>query len=109
MPVSPQFEFHAAISAAEGGTAYAGIEGLRKWAEEIDTTWHDYHSEVVEVHTIDADRVLIVFDATGKARASGVPLDIRGALIWTLQNGRLCRSVAYLDPHKAFEAAGLSE
>jgi ketosteroid isomerase-like protein len=106
--VDPEVEFRSVISGIEGET-YIGIEGLRKWRGDIDATWADYRTEMLDFHPVGDDQAVVVLRVTGKAKASGVPLDVRGSQLWTWRNGRLWRNQSWTDPHKAFEAAGLSE
>jgi ketosteroid isomerase-like protein len=108
MPLDPQCEFLAEISTAEGGGAYVGIEGLRRWTQDIDATWVLSQNEVVEVREIDDEQLLVVFHTVGKARMSDVPMDIRTAQIWTVRHGLFWRVVAYADRAAAIRAAGLS-
>ncbi len=99
-------EFRSAIAVSEG-EVYRGIEGLRDWAANVDATWDDFHIEIHEHHEIDADRSLTVFSVTGRARASGVPLHLRTAQIWTWEDGKMVRNESFTDPREAYEAAGL--
>ena len=34
--LDPAMEFRSVVGAAEGEAVYTGIDGLRKWAEEVD-------------------------------------------------------------------------
>lgn len=73
----------------------------------MDATWDDFHIEIVEHHEIDAHRSLTVFNVTGRAKASGVPLELRTAQIWSWEGGKMVRNDSFTDPREAFEAAGL--
>ena len=52
-----------------------GIDGLRKWAEEVDAILEDWHQEVVDYREVGESQAVAVIRATGRAKASGVPLD----------------------------------
>jgi hypothetical protein len=41
--LDPAVEFRSVLGATEGEAAYTGIDGLRKWAEEADAIWEDWH------------------------------------------------------------------
>lgn len=102
-------EFRSLFGASEGGPAYTGIEGLGQWAEGVDEVWEDWHQEVVEFHDVDDDAALMVIRATGRAKASGVPLDsLSGNVLTWRQDGSLLLE-AYSDPRDAFEAVGLRD
>jgi ketosteroid isomerase-like protein len=107
--LGPAVEFNSVVAAAEGAGSYRGIDGLRKWAEDVDAVWEDWHQEVVDYRVVSNNQAVVVIRATGRARASGVPLDTRtgNVLTWPPGGGSLLR--AYSDPHEAFEAVGLRE
>jgi ketosteroid isomerase-like protein len=101
-------EFRSALAVAEGEEAFTGIDGLRKWAEQVDSTWEGWRQELVDFRVGD-NQAVAVLRATGRARASGVPLDTRTGNVLTWGRGRGWRIRAYRDPHEAFEAVGLRE
>lgn len=43
--LDPDVEFRSVIAQAEGETAYGGIQGIRKWAENIDATWEGVRTD----------------------------------------------------------------
>jgi ketosteroid isomerase-like protein len=109
LPFHPEFEFRSAVAAVEGEVYRGGAQGLRRWAEAIDGTFDDFHAEVLEVHEVGEEQVLVLFHVVGTAKASAFPLDARLAQVWTWRDGKLWRNDAYADPHDAFKAVGLSD
>ena len=107
--LDPGFEFRSILGATEGEAAYTGIDGLRKWAEEVDAIWEDWHQEVVDYREVGESQAVAVIRATGRARASGVPLDSCTGNVLTRRDGKGWRNEAYSDPREAFKAAGLTE
>ena len=107
--LDPAVEFRSVLGAAEGEAAYTGIDGLRKWAEEVDAVWEDWHQEVVDYREVGESQAVAVIRATGKARGSGVPLDTCTGNVLTLRHGKGWRNEAYSDPREALEAVGLRE
>jgi ketosteroid isomerase-like protein len=108
---SPWFDdensiFRSALAASEG-EVYRGIRGLREWAANVEAVWDDFHIEIAEHHEVDADRSLTVFNITGRAKASGVPLALRTAQIWTWRDGAMVENDSFTDPREGFEAAGI--
>ena len=106
MPFTSDFEFRSVIAASEG-RVYLGLDGLREWAATVDEVWESFRAEPVEFHEAGHDRAVVVFRATGRAKGSGVPLDVRTAQVWTWRNGQLWRNDAYSDPSEALKAMGL--
>jgi ketosteroid isomerase-like protein len=105
----PTVEFNSVVGAAEGEESYSGIDGLRKWAEEVDAVWEDWHQEVVDFRAVSDTQAVVVTRATGRARASGAPLDTRTGNVLTWRRGKGWRLRAYSDPREALEAVGLRE
>jgi ketosteroid isomerase-like protein len=96
------FEFFSLLASVEG-TSYRGVDGLRKYFAEIESTWEDTRFELDEFHET-GERALVVVRVLGRARASGVPLDQRTAQVWTWREGKVWRNVVYLDADEAREA-----
>ena len=98
-----------------GGIGVAGIEDVvgregvvrfvRRWTEDFD----DYETEYERFIDAGDDRVLVLAHQTGTGRESGVPVEIRVALLYELEAGCVVRVRVFLDPEDAFKAAGLSE
>lgn len=101
-----EVRFHSVVAAAEG-EVYVGIAGLRKWADNVDATWEGFHTEAIEFHEAGPNQAVVVSHLTGKAKASGVPLDVRTGHVLTWRNGKGWLHVAYTDPREAFAAVGL--
>jgi ketosteroid isomerase-like protein len=109
MPFHPDMEFRSVLTAVEGGTTYHGIQGLRQWAQDIDSIFERVNSELIDFREVDDERAIVVVRVTGLARTSGAPFDGRRTQIWTWRNGKIWRSEAFTDPREAFKAAGISE
>lgn len=103
-----QAQFHSALATAEG-EIYVGINGLRKWAEAVDETWDDYRLILVDFREVSPEEVVVVYHVTGRARASGVPLETHTAQVWTVRDGKIWRNLSFTDPREAFRVAGLPE
>ena len=88
---------------------YVGRAGLRQMAIDMDEVWADFRMEVLEL--IDAgDRVVLVVHAVGKGKASGVEIEMPGAQVMTIRDGRIVHWViGYQDRRQALEAVGLRE
>ena len=75
---------------------------LREWL----TAWKDWRC-VAEDYISDGDQVLVLTRYSGKAKGSGVPLDVVGAHLWTMEDSMAKRLVVYSSRERAREAAGL--
>ena len=87
---------------------YDGHAGLRSAIREISDAWEDFREE--DQRLIDTgDKVLALQTIAGRGRASGVEVRARGALIWTLRDGRVTHVEIFYDQAEALKAAGLAE
>ena len=83
-----------------------GIENfVRTWIEDFS----EFTLEVEEVIEADENRVVVIQRQTGTGKASGAPVDMRTASIFTLDAGQVVRIAVFIDPAKALEAAGLRD
>lgn len=105
-PLDPEFEFRSLISDSEG-TSYVGLDGLRRWADDIDEVFDEFRVRVLEVHQAGDDAAVVIIRVTGCARSSGAPFDERNAQVWRWRGGLLWRNDAYSNPDEALRAAGL--
>ena len=103
LPLHPEFEFHSLFSAFEG-TSLVGFEGLRRWVDDVDAIWDDFRVEVEEVRAAGDERAAVAMHVTGRAKASGVPLDQHTGQLWTMRDGLHGRSVGYASADEAFAA-----
>ena len=55
------------------------------------------------------DKVVLVARQHGRAKATGMEVDMRFAQVFTVEDGLQARMQMYADPAEAFEAVGLSE
>ena len=103
--VDPEVELHSTISLS--GEVYVGVDGLRRWAEDLSETWVDFRIEVIDFREAGDDRAAVVTSNTGTARQSGVPLDALRGMAVTWRNGKPWRGTVYPETGDAFRAVGL--
>ncbi len=106
----PDFEFHPPREAVESGffePCYRGAAGYGRYVSELSDVWGaDMRIESMELIDM-GDRLVLLFDAPVRARASGVPLTGKLASVATLANGRVIHQQDYFDHDEAVEAVGL--
>jgi ketosteroid isomerase-like protein len=84
---------------------YEGPDGAREFLTAWVSAWEDWELESIEL--IDAgERVVAIQRQRGKAKESGITVDMVFAQVWTVSNGRLVRMEMYADPAEALEAVG---
>lgn len=106
--IDPDFVWDVSrVQLPDAGT-HSGREGLERFRD----TW----SEGFEVEHVDAEeivdageRVVVMIHHSGRGKASGIDVDQRYAMIWTLQDGRALRMDMYKNRDEALEALGVEE
>ena len=75
-----------------------------EWAD----AWDGWEVEVEDY--IDAgERVVVILSQQGRSKATGIPVDMRFAQVWTFRDGQAIRMQMYASLDEALEAVGLSE
>jgi ketosteroid isomerase-like protein len=87
---------------------YLGVEGMRRFMAEWTEPFEDWSIEV-ESFEPAGEQVLVVARQTGRSKASGVPVEMRIAQVFTIREGLQRRMEMYSDPEEARKALGLSE
>jgi ketosteroid isomerase-like protein len=86
---------------------YEGVEGAEEFLREWVAAWDDWELHVEALHDA-GDKVLAVVRQHGRSRASGLPVDMSFAQVWTLRDGKETRMDMYSDPNEALQALGLA-
>jgi ketosteroid isomerase-like protein len=87
---------------------YIGDEGGMQFLAEWAAAWDDWEMEAEEY--LDAgDSVVVILTQRGRSQATGIPVEMRFAQVWTLSNGQGIRMQLYGSVEEALEAVGLSE
>jgi ketosteroid isomerase-like protein len=85
-----------------------GHAGFLRWIDDWDEAWAEWRLEPEEF--IDAgERVVVLVRLSARGRGSGVSLERRDGMVWTVRNGMAIRLDYYNSPAEALEAAGLRE
>lgn len=87
---------------------YEGAEGMRAFLRDWTSAFEDLHMELESVHD-GGDKVLCIVRQRGRAKVTGMPLDMRFAQVFTLRDRRQVRMQMYSHPDEAFSAARLGD
>jgi ketosteroid isomerase-like protein len=101
---------HRAIEGAPDDVGpILGRDAMRRYYGEWYEMFDDF--AVVFEEVIDAREgvIVTVFHVSGRAKASGVPVDMRVANVFRIRDGKIVRGREYLTREQALEAAGLSQ
>jgi ketosteroid isomerase-like protein len=87
---------------------YIGDEGAMQFMAEWSDAWDDWEVEAEDF--IDAgERVVVILNQRGRSKATGIPVEMRFAQVWTLRDGQGIRMQMFASVEEALEAVGLSE
>lgn len=85
---------------------YAGSEGANQFNAEWADAWDDWEMEPEDF--IDAgERVVVILTQRGRSKATGIPVEMRFAQVWTLRDGRGVRMELYGSVEEALEEVGV--
>jgi ketosteroid isomerase-like protein len=101
----PDAEYHAAREDPDSAV-HRGIEAIRKQFASWLEAYPDLRVEILEAEGI-GDQVFLWVRFIGHGAASGIPLEMELAHVYTLRDGKAVRVVEYMDRNEALEAAGL--
>ena len=87
---------------------YQGHDGIRRFYSEVLEVWERYVWEPEEVRD-EGDVVVALLRTTGRGRGSGIEIERKTAMIWTVRAGKALRLRFYREPERALEAAGVRE
>jgi len=88
--------------------SYAGADGIRRFFESWGEGFASEHVEAEEI--VDAgDRVVVMIHHSGRGRTSGIEVDQRYAMVWTIRDGRATRMEMYPTRAEALKAVRLAE
>jgi ketosteroid isomerase-like protein len=106
--VDPEIEYHTSVEDPDAAI-HRGHEGYRRYVEQWQESFDDFHADVEEYIAVGDDRVFTWVRWTGLGRGSGVRADWHLAMIYTLRNGKVVRGDEYFDRAEALKAVGLEE
>ena len=87
---------------------YPGVEGAMQFMAEWADAWDGWELEV-EGYLDAGECVVVILNQRGRSKATGIPVDMRFAQVWTLRDGQAIRMQMYASPEEALESVGLSD
>jgi ketosteroid isomerase-like protein len=86
---------------------YEGVEGTLSFLGNWTAAWDDWELEAGALHDA-GDKVVSIMRQRGRSKATGMPVEMSFAMVWTLRDGKHARMEMYSDAGEALEAAGLA-
>jgi ketosteroid isomerase-like protein len=88
---------------------HRGRVAVRRYFEGYMETFPGFRAELEECVAAPDRRVFTTTRYTGRARASGMDMDWRQSVVYTVECGLIVRAEEYFNREEALEAAGLRE
>jgi ketosteroid isomerase-like protein len=87
---------------------YDGHDGIRRFYAEVRDVWESYTWEPEKLLE-SRDQVVALLRSSSRGRGSGIELERRTAMLWTVRGDRLTSLRFFRDRLQALEAAGFKE
>ena len=104
----PDIDWRAIEGAPDDVGVFAGQEAMWRyfgqWLEMFDEARNE-PEEFIEA----GDQIVVVQHASGIGKRNGVPVDMRYAVVYTVQDGKILRGREYATRTQALKAVGLGE
>jgi ketosteroid isomerase-like protein len=103
----PRIEYvHA--DGPEPGTV-TGLDGMAEAMTRIFDVLREVRTEAEDYRELDAMRVVALVRNIGRGKASGLPIDQKGAEVFEIHGGKVTRITVYFDRDRALADLGLVE
>ena len=103
--VHTDFEFDWSESMSPFVGTYKGHDGLARFWSEMLEAWEDFSPTIVEVIDRGPDGLITVVLVRARGKGSGIDMEARGAMLWTVQEGKIARVKMFQSKEDAVQAA----
>jgi ketosteroid isomerase-like protein len=105
----PDGQYTTSVAAIEGADGVYGGRNASSYISNLDDLFQGWRIEEAVFFHVDGDRVLQLHRVTARAKGSGMPINHRFGIVWTLRDGLIMDGRSFSTPRDAFDAVGLSE
>jgi ketosteroid isomerase-like protein len=102
-------DYRAVEGAPDDHGPIHGKAEMRAYLQDWFDTFDDLKVEPLEVIDVGQDQAVAVVRFGGRAKLSGVEVDLTFAALYTVRDGKVARGREYWTKEQALEAAGLPE
>ena len=102
-------DHRAAEGAPDDHGPIIGRDAMRAYVADWYEMWLDPTIAFEDIIDAGPGRVIVAIHFAGTGKASGVPTELRYAVVWTISDGKIVRGREYLAMDEAVRAAGLTE
>jgi ketosteroid isomerase-like protein len=90
----PGLQFRSRFSGLSGRT-YTGERAFEQWYADISESWEGIEQSIERLVELDEERTVVEVRFTARGRGSGIEVDQKMAVIFTVRNGKAVRMEAY--------------
>ena len=90
------------------GIVFRGHAGVREWMKRQAESWSKLEGSPHELASV-GEQLVMAIDVRLIGHESGVPVNQRSFVVYTLREGKVAAIIAYPGEREALEAVGLSE
>jgi ketosteroid isomerase-like protein len=87
---------------------YKGRAGLTRFWTDMLEAWEQFSPEIEEIFDCGSDRLITLDVVRARGKGSGIDMEARGAMLWTMQEGKIARVKMFQTKDEALEAVRLS-
>ena len=102
----PEAELRPTIMAIDSA-AFSGENLIADWLAFVGEVWDDYGMELCSIVAETDDKIVFSTRQTGRAKASGAPLDELRYVVYEFKDELIWRATGYATEAEALAAAGL--
>ena len=88
---------------------YTGRAGLTRFWTDMLEAWQDFSPEIEEIFDCGPERLITLDVVRARGKGSGIDMEARGAMLWTVRDGKIARVKMFQTKDEALEAVGLPE
>jgi ketosteroid isomerase-like protein len=102
----PRIDWRAIEGAPDDVGVFHGHDSMRRYYGEWLEMFDDARNEAEEFVDV-GDRVVVMQHASGKLKRTGMPVDMRLAVVYSVEGGKILRGREYATRSEALKAVGL--
>ena len=104
----PGVEFVSLVGQVEGGDAYVGHDGLRRFFADLREAWEVWMPQPERFESA-GDTVLVIGSTEFRGKGSGVEMTQKWGQVFRLRDGKVLWSKIYSDRDEARREAGIDQ
>jgi ketosteroid isomerase-like protein len=102
---APDIDHRAIEGAPDDVGPIIGRDAMRAYLADWYEMFPDLEAAPDEIVDVGPERVVVVWHLTGTAKASGVPTELRLAIVYTIRGGKIVRGREYMTKDEALTSA----